>query len=208
MDKLPWIDCLSTFIHHKKPLKICFVGLKSRFKRLSRGKIWFDDFSPCKRFDILQLWQLRRAIKIEEEANKTIHCVQIIYMQYNYLKWFHPQCLHLPPKKICRGKGDTDGSIDHTHLLLHLRPAPTSSHCFLPTPPPPISSNLLSLFLDSICAWIHLDYEGVSSLPKSIQVNICRTLMTEFAPSLISAWSPLPFRKKIFFRYICVTFCV
>ena len=101
-----------------------------------------------------------------------------------------------------RGKGDTDGSIDHTHLLLLLRP--TSSHCFLPTPPPPISSNLF----DSICAWMHLDYEGVSSLPKSIQVNICRTLMAEFAPSLIRGWSPLPFRKKIFFRYICVTFCV
>ena len=164
MDKLPWIDCLSTFIHHKKPLKFCFVGLKLRFKRLSRGKIWFDDFGPCKRFDILQLWQLRRAIKIEEETNKTIHCVRIIYMQYYYLKWFHPQCLHLPPKKICRGKGDTDGSIDHTHLLLHLRPAPTSSHCFLPTPPPPITSNLF----DSICAWMHLCYGGVSSLPKSI----------------------------------------
>ena len=98
-------------------------------------------------------------------------------------------------KKDLQGKGDTDGSIDHTHLLLHLRPAPTSSHCFLPTPPPPITSNLF----DSICAWMHLCYEGVSSLPKSIQVNICRTLMTEFAPSLISAWSPLPFRKKIFF---------
>ena len=27
----------------------------SRFTRASRGKIWFDDFSPCKRFDILQL---------------------------------------------------------------------------------------------------------------------------------------------------------
>ena len=28
MDKLPWIDSLSTFIHHKKPHKFCFVGLK------------------------------------------------------------------------------------------------------------------------------------------------------------------------------------
>ena len=28
MDKLPSIDSLSTFIHHKKPHKFCFVGLK------------------------------------------------------------------------------------------------------------------------------------------------------------------------------------
>ena len=28
MDKLPLIDSLSPFIHHKKPHKICFVGLK------------------------------------------------------------------------------------------------------------------------------------------------------------------------------------
>ena len=27
----------------------------SRFTRFSRGKIWFDDIGPCKRFDILQL---------------------------------------------------------------------------------------------------------------------------------------------------------
>ena len=26
MDKLPYIDSLSTFIHHKKPHKFCFVG--------------------------------------------------------------------------------------------------------------------------------------------------------------------------------------
>ena len=28
MNKLPYIDSLSTFIHHKKPHKFCFVGLK------------------------------------------------------------------------------------------------------------------------------------------------------------------------------------
>ena len=28
MDKLPSIDSLSTFIHHKKPHKFCFVGFK------------------------------------------------------------------------------------------------------------------------------------------------------------------------------------
>ena len=28
MDKMPSIDSLSTFIHHKKPHKFCFVGLK------------------------------------------------------------------------------------------------------------------------------------------------------------------------------------
>ena len=27
----------------------------SRFMHFSRGKIWFDDIGPCKRFDILQL---------------------------------------------------------------------------------------------------------------------------------------------------------
>ena len=29
----------------------------SRFTRFSRGNIWFDDIGPCKRFDILQLWE-------------------------------------------------------------------------------------------------------------------------------------------------------
>jgi len=28
MDKAPYIDSLSTLIHHKKPHKFCFVGLK------------------------------------------------------------------------------------------------------------------------------------------------------------------------------------
>ena len=30
MDKLSWIDSVSTFIHHKKPSKFCFVGLKCK----------------------------------------------------------------------------------------------------------------------------------------------------------------------------------
>ena len=28
----------------------------SQFTRFSRGKIWFVDIGPCKRFDIFQLW--------------------------------------------------------------------------------------------------------------------------------------------------------
>ena len=40
MDKLPSIDSLSTFIHHKKPHKFCFVGLKCQKCRNIRAFLW------------------------------------------------------------------------------------------------------------------------------------------------------------------------
>ena len=50
---------LSTFLIQKYLLSK-FCSLKepklSQFMRFYWGKIWFEDFPPCKRFDILQLW--------------------------------------------------------------------------------------------------------------------------------------------------------
>ena len=66
MNKVPWIDSLSTFIHHKKPYKFCFVvlkcqkccdlraflGVKSGLTILVRVKIWH--FATL--MDLVRMW--------------------------------------------------------------------------------------------------------------------------------------------------------
>ena len=55
---LPYLIDLSTFALQNHPFgQFCSLKVQKllRFTRFLWGKIWFDDFAPCKRIDILQL---------------------------------------------------------------------------------------------------------------------------------------------------------
>ena len=58
--RIIWYDFQPLF--PKSSLLCKFYSVKvldlSRFTRFLGGKIWFERFAPCKRFDILQLWEL------------------------------------------------------------------------------------------------------------------------------------------------------
>ena len=72
----------------------------SRFTRFSRGKIWFVNIGPCKRFDIFQLWSLEGRIQKEVFTVTGNGCnqgvsgvfnntrdISYIYLKGNIEKW-------------------------------------------------------------------------------------------------------------------------